>query len=51
VAVGSAVRGGLLRTMKGHTWVVWSVAFSPDEAKSASGAEASTVRLWAVVGD
>jgi WD40 repeat protein len=38
----------LVRTLKGHTDVVWSVAFSPDGTLLASGSADGAVKLWQV---
>ena len=51
-SVGNIVRlwnadtGYLIKTFKGHTDIVWSVAFSPDGTTLASGSADGTVLLW-----
>ncbi|KAG2153489.1 uncharacterized protein EDB93DRAFT_1135178, partial [Suillus bovinus] len=35
--------------LKGHTGYVWSVSFSPDGTRIASGSDDNTVRMWGVV--
>jgi len=39
-------KGVVQRTLKGHTGAVWSVAFSHDGLRLASGSHDSTVRIW-----
>ena len=40
--------GRVIRTLTGHTFVVWSVSFSPDGQTLASGSYDETIRLWDV---
>ena len=40
------LKGVVQRTLKGHTGAVWSVAFSHDGLRLASGSHDSTVRIW-----
>ena len=38
--------GGEVRTLRGHTSLVFSVSFSPDGTRLASGSGDNTVKLW-----
>jgi len=40
------MNGSLLRTLKGHSETVWSVAFSSDSQLLASGSADKTVKIW-----
>ena len=46
VRVWDAVSGVLEKTLEGHTSYVWSVSFSPDGSRIASGSGDITVRVW-----
>ena len=35
-----------LKTLKGHIYEVWSVAYSPDGTKIISGSEDKTIKIW-----
>ena len=48
VRLWNATTGNLIRTCKGHTDIVWSVAFSPNGTTLASGSADGTVLLWGV---
>jgi WD40 repeat protein len=38
--------GADVRYLRGHTDVVWSIAFSPDSSKVVSGSEDKSLRIW-----
>ena len=38
--------GTLVRTFRGHTGLVTSVAFSPDDRRLISGSRDHTVKVW-----
>ncbi len=46
VRIWNAARGGLVRTLAGHTDYVSSVAYSPDGKHIASGSDDETVKIW-----
>src|SRR5262249_9185683 len=46
VKVWDAASGQQLRALKGHTGQVWSVAFSPDGTRLASGSGDWTMKVW-----
>ncbi len=48
IQILDAAKGGVLRTLKGHTDGVLSVRFSPDGRRLLSGSYDNTARLWDV---
>lgn len=46
--LGIYAQDDLIRTFEGHTSDVWSVVFSPDGSKLASGSKDFTIKLWRV---
>jgi WD40 repeat protein len=40
--------GELIKTLPGHTGLIWSVSFSPDGETLASGSEDNAIQLWNV---
>jgi WD40 repeat protein len=45
IRLWDAVTGGLVNVLSGHTYAVYSVAFSPDGATLLSGGHDATVRV------
>jgi WD40 repeat protein len=46
VRVWDASTGAELKVLNGHTWPVYSVAFSPDGTRIVSGSDDNSVRVW-----
>ncbi|MEE1143405.1 MAG: WD40 repeat domain-containing protein [Bacteroidales bacterium] len=38
--------GACLKTLEGHSELVYSVAFSPDGKRIISGSEDETIKIW-----
>ncbi len=46
VKLWDATNGQELKTLSGHTDLIWSVAFSPDSKQLASGSHDKSVKVW-----
>ena len=46
VKLWDAANGQELKTLSGHTDLIWSVAFSPDSKRLASGSHDKSVKVW-----
>ena len=45
---GTSPSGEQIRQFKGHTWWVWSAAFSPDESHIVTASQDGTAIVWSV---